>query len=98
MMLKNLRTWVARRVSGSEPPNRGHGPEAAKATRENRAALVVALQAEVRTLQQEIADLTTAWDTGTDQSDRGVATARLRALETALEQKQGELSKIQGRI
>ena len=97
-MLTNLRGWVTRLVSPGATPNRVQGPEAAQKARERRATLVVELQAEVRQLQQDITDLHSAWDSGTDQSEREVATARLHELEKALGHKQEELAKLQGRI
>jgi predicted nucleic acid-binding Zn-ribbon protein len=97
-MLTNLRGWVRRLVSPGAPPNQTQVPDAAQKTRESRASLVVGLQAEVRKLQQDIADLNRGWEDGTDQSEREVAMARLRALEHALGQKQEELAKLQGRI
>jgi hypothetical protein len=97
-MLTNLRDWLTRRASRSAPPGRALSPEAAQQARESRASLVAGLHAEVRQLQQDMADLNRDWDDGTDQSESEVATARLRALEEALDRKQAELAKLQGRI
>lgn len=97
-MLKNLRSWITARLSRGEQPNQAPGRESMRDGLESRASLVLVLQAEVRKLQQDISDLNSAWESGADQSDREDATARLRSIEKALEQKQEELSKIQGRI
>lgn len=97
-MRTNLRDWLTRR---SQPPDGTHrepsqGP--AQDAREGRANTIVVLRAEIRQLQQDITDLTKGWDNGTDQSDRQDATARLRAIEHALDLKQAELSRLQGRV
>jgi hypothetical protein len=97
-MRTNLRDWLTRRGQPPQGTHQDSGQSAAQDAREGRANAIVVLRAEVRQLQQDITDLTKGWDNGTDQSDRQDATARLRAIEKALDLKQAELSRLQGRI
>jgi hypothetical protein len=94
----NLRDWLTKRMQSQDGADRYPAQGAVPNSREGRADAIVVLQAEIRQLQQDITDMTNAWDNGTDQSDRQDATARLRAIENALGQKQAALSKMQGRI
>ena len=97
-MLRQLRDWANRRFSPPDPPTREQAQAAAQEARDDRAGLVTDLQAQVRSLQQEISDLTAAVDGGAGGKDRLDDVARLVELEKALAQKQRDLARFQARI
>ncbi len=98
-MLRTLRRWAKYWFTPSVPPTRDQAQHAAQEAREDRAQLLVDLQAQVRHLQQQITDLTHEVDT-TPKGDarRTTLTAQLARLEDELERKQRELARYQGRI
>ncbi len=97
-MLQRLRDWAKRRFSPPAPPTREHAQEAAQEARDDRARLVIDLQAQVRSLQQDIANLTAVVESGAGGQERLDDVARLAELEKALAQKQRELARFQARI
>ena len=99
MMLRTLRDWAKRRFPPSAPPTRGQAQHAAQEAREDRAQLVVDLQAQVRRVQQQITDLTGDLDNTLEgDARRATISAQLARFEDELEQKQRELARYQGRI
>ena len=97
-MLKDVLDRVKTRLAPSKPPTRAESQDAAQQARESRATLIVDLQAEVRSLQQSITDLSNDLGVGSTGADRQFNAARLASLETALGEKQRELAQYQGRI
>ena len=97
-MLRQLRDWANRRYSPPAPPTREQAQATAQEARDDRAGLVTDLQAQVRSLQQEITDLTSIVERGAGGKDHQGDVARLVELEKALAQKQRELSRYQARI
>lgn len=99
MMLRTLRRWAKYWFSPSVPPTRGQAQQAAQEAREDRAQLLVDLQAQVRRLQQQITDLTgDVASTPAGDARHVTMTAQLARFEDELEQKQRELARYQGRI
>ena len=98
-MLSTLRRWVKYWFSPRVPPTRGRAQHAAQEAREDRAQLLVDLQAQVRRLQQQITDLTDDVASAPEgDARRATMTAQLARFEDELERKQRELARYQGRI
>ena len=98
-MLRTLRRWATYWFSPRVPPTRGQAQHAAQEAREDRAQLLVDLQAQVRRLQQQITDLSDeVVNTPEGDARRATMTAQLARFEDELEQKQRELARYQGRI
>ncbi len=97
-MLRALLDWAKSQVSRSAPPTREQAQDAAQEKREDRASLVTSLQAEVRSLQQAITDLTSGQESGIEDPKPLADRRKLDALERQLEQKQQELGRLQGRV
>ncbi len=98
MRLRELRDWARARFSQGSPQTQGEVHAAAQEARETRADHVVALQAEVRKLQQDITDLSGSPDGGTEGRESTADPSRLAVLEKELEEKQRELAQFQGRV
>ena len=97
-MLRQLRDWVTSRFSPPDPPTREQAQATAQEARDDRAGLVTDLQAQVRSLQQEITDRTAVVDGDPGGKDRLDDVARLVELEKELAEKQRELARFQARI
>ena len=98
-MLRILRRWVKYWFTPSVPPTRAHAQQVAQEAREDRAELLVDLQAQVRRLQQQITDLTDEVASApAGDARRATMTAQLARLEDELEQTQRKLARYQGRI
>lgn len=97
-MLHKLRDWVKGRSSSNTPLTPQQAQHAAQEKREGRAQHVTDLQAQVRSLQQQITDLTNGMESDNEDKGRQVDPDRLAELQDQLEDKQRELAELQGRV
>ena len=96
-MLEQLRSWAKSRVGSIRRETPQQTRDSARVKREARAHTVTDLQAQVRTLQQQITDLTAAVESG-DGANPDVNRKQLARLEDQLAKTQAELARYQGRI
>lgn len=97
-MLRGLRDWVERTFAAKPPPTREQSQQAAEQVRHDRAGAIDELRSEVRRLQQGIKDVSDSLGSDITGDQRTAQEARLASLQRDLEQKQRELSRIQGRV
>lgn len=98
MMLQKLRDWAKNRSASNAPMTTQQAQDAAQENRESRASYVTDLQAQVRSLQQEITNLAAAPEDGIGSKGPQGDQDQLAVLEQELEEKQRELARFQGRI
>ncbi len=97
-MLRGLRNWVARTFATKAPPTPEQAQRAAEQARQDRAGTIDDLRRDVRRLQQDIKDVSDALESGITGDERTAHEGRLASLQRALEQKQRELARLQGRV
>lgn len=95
--MERIRDWL-RRLTGQTRSNAARPQRSDGAARQTRADRIVALQADVSRLQQEILALSNAAVGGPGGAARGASSAQMAQLEQRLEATQEELAKYQGRI
>jgi hypothetical protein len=97
-MVKDLRRWAKNRFSSIKRGAPQQAQHSAQVKRDTRASYVTELQVQVRSLQQQITDLTADVESGAASTNIRADRDRLVVLEQQLSETQQELARYQGRI
>ena len=98
MMLGKLRSWAKARFGSIRHETPQQVRDSARVKREARAETVTDLQTRVRSLQQQITDLSVADGSASVSRDQEANRKKLAELEQDLAATQAELARYQGRI